>query len=726
MVAVLYDDSIHSYVEKVIMSNRTVTYTIKLLSDIAKQASKDAQAIESTNAKMAKSYQKLGSDIDKAANHLKKLNPAAGSANSALDKMGSGMGARLARQLDIGIGKLKQMQSVAEKTGNVLGKIGKGAGMAVAGGVAAKYAAAAVLEKPVAYEARVARMAQTAYDGKDLNGFKATQAQIESAIKAANTSGGGRRDDAAAALDNMLAASSDLKLSISALPAVMKTATASGANPKELSDIVIKGVQNGYIQNTPEAISAAMDKAVAAGRAGQFELPDMAKWLGPQMAVGKKAGLGGDKGFDRLLMMNQLAMMSAGSKDEAGNNVSNLLDKLNSGDTARDFQKQTGGDLSKYLIAASKNGGDSVDAWVGLLRDEMSKNKDYQAAQKSLDNAKTPEQQRAASESVANIAMGTTVGKYFQDRQAMAALIPFMSDKTGVGAKVTDAIANSKGTVDFGQQTYATTTAFKMDQAANMQDAAVTDSFNTLKPAIDGVIGSFTKLGQAMPNGAAAVAGVGGVLTTVGAAAGSAMGAGMVFDQLQKRRGKSPTRQKATLPEILPTPNPPSRLAQAGGALKGGRVAGIAGVAAVVATPLLSAMTGENSAVTRYGGAAINGAMLGATIGSIVPVLGTAVGAAIGGAGGLLWEGISSHMAASKPPEPAYLNAPQTQAPIALQPQEVSFKMQDGVLKVQVQVSPTSELISATAQAPQSIPLTVVGGGNTNPAGYASSGRANF
>lgn len=725
------------------MSNRTVTYTIKLLSDIARQARADAAVIEGTNQRQAKSYQKMARDIDKAAQSAQKLETTAKQTHGALNTMGNGVGARMAKQIDIGIAKLKQMQKIA---GDVGGKILKSGAMGVAGGYAAYKTADAMIEKPVAYEKRVARIAQTAYDGKDIGEFKDTQAQIQAGIKRATDAkqgGGGGRDDAARALDNMIASGQKLDAAIAALPAIMRTATASGADAKDLSDIVIKGVQNGFIQNTPEAIAAAMDKSVAAGRAGQFELPDMAKWLGQQMSAGKLAGLTGDKGFERLLVMNQAAMMSAGSKDEAGNNVVNLLAKLNSQDTAKDFQKQGFGDLSKYLIESTKKGGDSVDAWVSLLKNEMGKNKEYQSAQAQLQNAKTPEAQKAANESIVNLAMGTNIGKYFQDRQAIAALIPLLSDKTGVSQQTIDAINNSQGTVDFGVQTYGTTTAFKQEQAANTRDNAVTDAFTNLKPAIDSVIDGFTQLGQSMPNGAAVVAGGAGIVGTASSAVGAGMGGLYLWDMIKNRKsGKnlpapSPivnapaprTRDAMGVPlgnaaEVATTV--PSRWNKAGRALgRGAKVGGIVGVAAMVGEPILNAVAGEGSATARYGSAAINGAALGATIGSIVPVLGTALGAAIGGAGGLLWEGIQSHMDASQPKAPEYLTNPQlNQAPQAIQPQQVAVKMQDGTLKIQVNVSPTSELISATAQAPQTIPLQLADGGSTNPAGYVNRGSA--
>ena len=271
----------------------------------------------------------------------------------------------------------------------------------------------------------------------------------------------------------------------------------------------------------------------------------------------------------------------------------------------------------------------------------------------------------------------------------------------------------------------------------------MTDAFTKLKPAIDGVVGSFTSLAQSMPNGAAVVAGGAGIVGTASSAVGAGMGGLYLWDMIKNRKGG----------KNLPVPSPivnapaprardamgvplgnaaevattvPSRWNKAGralgrGAKMGAKVGGIATVAAMVGEPILNAVAGEGSATARYGSAAINGAALGATIGSVIaPGIGTAIGAALFGVGGMVKEYFSE-----PPKAPEYLTNPQlNQAPQAMQPQQVAVKMQDGILKVQVNVSPTSELISATAQAPQTIPLQLADGGSTNPAGYVNRGSA--
>ena len=49
--------------------------------------------------------------------------------------------------------------------------------------------------------------------------------------------------------------------------------------------------------------------------------------------------MSGMGGLAKLLAANQAAVITAGTKDEAGNNLVNLLAKINSQDTAKDASK---------------------------------------------------------------------------------------------------------------------------------------------------------------------------------------------------------------------------------------------------------------------------------------------------------------------------------------------------------------------------------------------------
>lgn len=69
-------------------------------------------------------------------------------------------------------------------------------------------------------------------------------------------------------------------------------------------------------------------------------MKDMARWLPQQLAAMKSAGMGATlDNFSSLLNANQLAFMTAGSTDEAGNNLVNLLAKISSQDIVTKAKK---------------------------------------------------------------------------------------------------------------------------------------------------------------------------------------------------------------------------------------------------------------------------------------------------------------------------------------------------------------------------------------------------
>ncbi len=103
-----------------------------------------------------------------------------------------------------------------------------------------------------------------------------------------------------------------------------------------MAKIAISSMQQFGIKE--EDIGRALDMAVAAGQAGSFELAYMASWLPQQMAAAKQAGLSSIEGFERLLIANQQARVTAGTSDEAGNNLVNLLGKITAKETNERFK----------------------------------------------------------------------------------------------------------------------------------------------------------------------------------------------------------------------------------------------------------------------------------------------------------------------------------------------------------------------------------------------------
>lgn len=516
-----------------------------------------------------------------------------------------------------------------------------------AAGVAGLAAAAYTLKAPamaaISFDERLAHMSNTAFSERDAAGRKIGMKELEGSINQAVKFGGGTRDQAAHTLDTLLASGALSQAeSMSALPQIMKAATAANADPAELANIAIRAKQTFKIKT--EELPNVLNMALAAGQAGGFELKDMSKWLPQQMAAATLSGLGGRNGFAKLAALNQAAAITAGSKDEAGNNVVNLLTKINSSDTAKDA-KNLGIDLPKYLQQKRANGIDSVDAFAELVQGSVNKREDYKALQLKLKSAKNDDDKRATLESMATIAEGAGIGKIIQDRQALMALLGVMNNPDYLRSTLAKIKANdvsSGGAIDAGFDVVSNTTAYKVRAVEQTKDIAQKTGMDQLTPAIGRVADAFGDLANKHPLlvGATTLA-----ATALGALAGAA---GLATVAMGKgEAGGALGKAAATLGA--------SKGAQF--ALKAGKVASLGGIASMAGGYALEKTFGEESAVSRYGSSALSGAALGATVGSFVPVVGTLVGGALGGGLGLIYEGIKDALKPPAPTEAPKMNA---------------------------------------------------------------------
>jgi hypothetical protein len=550
----------------------------------------------------------------------------------------------------------KMRQKVTQLT-NEMGKLTtaqkayagvKFAAAGVAGTAAAAYTLKAPATAAMSFDERLAHMSNTAFAERDTSGRKIGMQQLEKAInKAVGKGGGGTREQAAEALDTLIASGAvGSQDAMNMLPQLMRFSSASGADATQLAQIGIRAMQTFKVKAGD--LPNLMNMALAAGQAGGFELKDMAKWLPQQMAAATMSGMSGRAGFAKLAALNQAAAITAGTKDEAGNNVVNLLAKINSSDTANDAKK-LGINLPKYLQEQRSKGLDSVDAFGALVDKTVAGRADYQALQKQLKSAKTDDDKKAALESMATIAQGAGIGKLIQDRQAMMALLGMMNNREYLQEVLGKVKANDVATGGAGDKNYdliSDTSAFKMRQAEQQKDIGQKAAMDSLTPAIGKAAEAFADLASKHP----LLVGTTTLATTaLGALAGAAGLASVAMGGKGLPGGGAIGKAAAWATA--------SKVGQ--GAMRMAKVGGIAGIASTVGGYALEKGFGEESAISRYGSSALNGAALGATVGSIVPVLGTGVGAAIGGGLGLAWEGIKDLL---KPAEqkPVDVNAKMT------------------------------------------------------------------
>lgn len=417
-----------------------------------------------------------------------------------------------------GMGKARGEVEKTTRSFDRLIRMGRTAGGVIAGAAAAKFVLGKPMGQTMDYGVRLAGMANTAFSDRNVAGRIAGKKELDAAVVNAVRTGGGTRDAAAGTLDTLIASGAvNVKDSMAMLPTLMKASTASGADPKELANIAIRGMQTFKIAGND--MPRVIDMAIKAGQEGGFELRDMAKWLPQQMAAARLSGLSGTGGMAKLLAANQASAITAGTKDEAGNNLVNLLAKINSADTAKDAQK-LGINLPATLAAARAKGTDSLDAFLNLTEMTIGKDKKYQELRKNAAGA-TGDDARANFAAQADILQGSAIGKLIQDRQALMALVGLMNNRqymSDVEAKV----RNAKGVTDSNYAVMAEEMGFKNIQRQQEQEIASYNAFEKLGPTVNTVNDALVNAAREYPVMTTAVVGATTALTALAAAAGAA------------------------------------------------------------------------------------------------------------------------------------------------------------------------------------------------------------
>lgn len=498
-----------------------VTKAVKETGEAAKGSS---QAAISAFQKMASAREVLGIRSEKAIQNEIALTEAAYKRMAA---SGQASARELGRAQDAMRGKVAELRREMEGVKQSAGGIPTAMKVAM-GAVGAYQAGKMVLAGPVgqtmAYDRSLANLSNTAYSGKSMDDRRAGMRTLDAAISSAVRQGGGTREGALGTLDKLVASGAfpDISTATAMLPSLTRGATAANADPSLLADIAIRAKQTFGVTDMP----LALDQAMMAGQKGGFELKDMAKWLPQQMAAARQSGLYGDSGFRTLLAANQAAVITAGSKDEAGNNLVNLLAKINSQDTANDAKKQ-GINLSGSLSAARAKGVNSLDAFVNLTEQLVGKDPRYAALRDKAKNA-TGAEQRDTYNSMGDIIQGSAIGKIIQDRQALMALIGIMNNRSYMDSIRGD-LSGAKGTVDDAHALISETPSYKAEQLAAEKAIAMQVALDKVNPALGVFAEGVTGIMRDWPNFSAAITGSATALWALAAAAGAAAIPGLLM-----------------------------------------------------------------------------------------------------------------------------------------------------------------------------------------------------
>lgn len=488
-----------------------------------------SQITQSTRA-MAQARERLGvrseHKIQQEINHTI-------AAYNRLKRSGTATSRELARAAEATRSKIAGLNAEMGKTtwGQRLGNVGTAIASVGAGMAAGAMVMAQPMKKEMDYDRRLAMVSNTAFSDRDVAGRIAGKKELHDAVKSAVETGGGTKEEALGSLDKLLASGTvKAETAMKLLPTLQKGAVATGASTEDLSAIAISAMQQFGISE--DQIGAVLDKAVAAGQAGNFELSDMARWLPQQMAAAKSAGLSGMDGFEALLVANQQARVTAGTSDEAGNNLVNLLAKLTSKETADRFSKleikgkdgKTHGiDFIKSMENEKKQGKNSIEAFGSIMDMVVGEDKRYQALKAKLKTAKKEEQQ-SLIEQMTNLVEGTAIGQIISDRQALMALLGIRNN-VELGKQVKEEVTNSDGATDKSHKVVISTNSAKVEQAKNAVEFAQMEGMKSFNNALGDAATKLAEYAKAYPDLTSTLTTAGTVITALSSAAIVASGA---------------------------------------------------------------------------------------------------------------------------------------------------------------------------------------------------------
>ena len=180
-------------------------------------------------------------------------------------------------------------------------------------------------------------------------------------------------DDVVGGLDALVATGRTLQDSMSFLPAVARTAQASGAAVDDIANAAnTLGLAFGI---TGDKMQNAFDILVTGGKLGQFELKDMASYIPTLGATVANMGWKGEKGLTKLVALLQVVRARSGSAEEAATNLRNVFQKWKSAPVEKQLRKY-GVDLPKVLAKAHKEGKDEFDAFLEVIENVAKKHPD--------------------------------------------------------------------------------------------------------------------------------------------------------------------------------------------------------------------------------------------------------------------------------------------------------------------------------------------------------------
>ncbi|WP_349736552.1 phage tail tape measure protein [Pseudomonas jessenii] len=491
------------------------------------------------------------------------------------------------------------------------------------------------------------------------SGTANTQQEVNTARDIVQTSKdtGMANTQVAELVNQLVGGGMDLAEALKYAPVAAKFAVGQGASGTDTAKMIL-AMQNNAKITDPKKMEQALASVALLGQQGSFEAADMAKWFPELLAQMASSGITGQDAVTQLGAMLQVQIKSAGSADEAANNLKNWIAKIGSGETVKGYA-DAGIDYQGSMNAAIAKGLSTFEASFELARRYVEKTDPKKAKQLGQGLTQISQETDPAKAQAMADALAATLrtGDVFADMQVKTALMAYTQNKklyADLKRDAADPNGQRKDILDknLSERREASSQRWaETGQAFNDSLRAIGDA---LRPATDALatgIGAaargLTAFSEETPKAVLGLAALtAGALVLGKAWAALKIGRGLVNIARGSAGDRSNIVQRVFVTNAKdgdddgPDRDPGRKRKASANRLSRGVKAG--GALAVAAAGFQVVDTYQN-ATTRdekaegYGEAAgslaggLAGAAAGAAIGSIIPLIGTAIGGVIGG-----------------------------------------------------------------------------------------------
>lgn len=527
--------------------------TERAVTGITKEANNAGKTVNTAAQAGSKSMYRLATDTKNAERAVIGLSRESQRMASS-GKLSASEQARAYQAMTAKVSALRrEMQGVVEQQsrlqrmgGMANGAIGIGGGMVASG---------MMLQQPMMderqYDLSIRHAVNVALADQTLPDRISGVNDMKQLVKRGYEQGGGTRDGALAAVNTLLGSGAlgddskqAMKSADAMLPVIMRYSTAGNAEPTDIANLSSKMKQTWQISD--KELPRYLEMQLQAGKLGGMESKDMSRHLPAQLGLAKTAGFYGKEGFADLLAMNQAAMLTAGSPDQAANNILNMLGKLGAKETADDMKKLGFKDWGGHLAAERGKGKNAAQVYLEALDSVVGKDKAYQSNQKKLASTKagSPEE-KALLEAQQRILKSKTVGQVSSDMQELLAVLAVMDNQDKVRkmrTSILEADPNSKTGSNVDHKLIMDSSFMKSQQGDNAIQAASNDFFSKANEWWGDAKKGFADWASDNPKAAAGTVG-GGV---VGGAVAGGLGAQALWQRLMGMGGEQAAKTTAS------------------------------------------------------------------------------------------------------------------------------------------------------------------------------------